>query len=239
MVKVRKATTMSSSHIRNQRKNQNARQAAIISGLNTIYRNQTTTHAIQTQQQTEPRIFLLDITLEDMNRMYNKIHGIIEKGRIRPKGTEIYFVSRKIEHLIWSDETIYELREPNRIIERIPIDGPVSTVEISRDDQCIPVVVDESYYRFTATTSVGAHISPNHITTRHMKIVVKLHPKSLNSFVFIMNETETQVLDFYITTENGIIEQRGGGGGGGEDEIITKQCKADIISFIDHFKLCS
>ena len=72
-----------------------------------------------------------------------------------------------------------------------------------------------------------------------MKIVVKLHPKSLNSFVFIMNETETQVLDFYITTENGIIEQRGGGGGGGEDEIITKQCKADIISFIDHFKLCS
>ena len=75
-----------------------------------------------------------------------------------------------------------------------------------------------------------------------MKITVKLHPKSLNSFVFIMNETETQVLDFYITTENGIIEQRGGGdggAGGGEDEIITKQCKADIISFIDHFKLCS
>ena len=241
MVKVRKATTMASSHIRNQRKNQNARQAAIISGLNTIYRNQTTTHAIQTQQQTEPRIFLLDITLEEMNRMYNKIHGIIEKGRIRSKGTELYFVTRKMEHLIWSDETIYELREPNRIIERIPIDGPVSTIEISRDDQCIPVVVDESYYR-TTTTSVGAHISPNHITTRHMKIVVKLHPKSLNSFVFIMNETETQVLDFYITTENGIIEQRGGGdggAGGGEDEIITKQCKADIISFIDHFKLCS
>jgi hypothetical protein len=236
-----KAATMASSHIRNQRKNQNARQAAIISGLSTIYRNQTTTHAIQTQQQTEPRIFLLDITLEEMNQMYNKIHGIIEKGRIRPKGTELYFVTRKMEHLIWSDETIYELREPNRIIERIPIDGPVSTVEISRDDQCIPVVVDESYYRFTATTmSVGAHISPNHITTRHMKIVVKLHPKSLNSFVFIMNETETQVLDFYITTENGIIEQRGGGGGGGgEYDIITKQCKADIISFIDHFKLCS
>ena len=235
-----KAATMASSHIRNQRKNQNARQAAIISGLSTIYRNQTTTHAIQTQQQTEPRIFLLDITLEEMNQMYNKIHGIIEKGRIRPKGTELYFVTRKMEHLIWSDETIYELREPNRIIERIPIDGPVSTVEISRDDQCIPVVVDESYYRFTATTmSVGAHISPNHITTRHMKIVVKLHPKSLNSFVFIMNETETQVLDFYITTENGIIEERRQRDGDGDDDIITKQCKADIISFIDHFKLCS
>lgn len=71
-----------------------------------------------------------------------------------------------------------------------------------------------------------------------MKIVVKLHPKSLNSFVFIMNETETQVLDFYITTENGIIEQRGGSDGGGDD-IITKECKTDIISFINHFKLCS
>lgn len=244
MVKVRKATTMASSHIRNQRKNQNARQAAIISGLNTIYRNQTTTHAIQTQQQTEPRIFLLDITLEDMNRMYHKIHGIIEKGRIRPKGTEIYFVSRRMENLIWSDETIYELREPNRIIERIPIDGPVSTIEISRDDMCIPVVVDESYYRFTTTTTtttgLGTHISPNHITTRHMKIVVKLHPKSLNSFVFIMNETETQVLDFYITTENGIIEKRGGSDSdGGDGDIITKECKTDIISFINHFKLCS
>ena len=74
-----------------------------------------------------------------------------------------------------------------------------------------------------------------------MKIVVKLHPKSLNSFVFIMNETETQVLDFYITTENGIIEQRGGsdGDGDGDGDIITKECKTDIISFINHFKLCS
>ena len=233
------------SHIRNQRKNQNARQAAIISGLSTIYRNQTTTHAIQTRQQTEPRIFLLDITLEDMNRMYDKIHGIIEKGRIRPKGTEVYFVTRKMEHLLWSDDSIYEIQD-NSLIERMPIDGPVSTVEISRDHQCsIPVVVDESYYRLNIpTTVVGRCISPNHITTRHMKITVKLHPKSLNSFVFIMNETETQVLDFYITTENGIIEERrqrdgGGGGGGGDDDIITKQCKADIISFIDHFKLCS
>lgn len=73
-----------------------------------------------------------------------------------------------------------------------------------------------------------------------MKIVVKLHPKSLNSFVFIMNETETQVLDFYITTENGIIEKRGGSDGDDRDgDIITKECKTDIISFINHFKLCS
>ena len=51
-----------------------------------------------------------------------------------------------------------------------------------------------------------------------------------------MNETETRVLDFYITTENGIIEARQQRGDG---DIITKQCKDDIISFIDHFKLCS
>lgn len=247
-------------HIRNQRKNQNARQAAMISGLSTIYRNQTTTHAIQTRQQTEPRIFLLDITLEDMNRMYSKIHGIIEKGRIRPKGMEVFFVTRKMEDLLWSDDAIYEIQQYNsannsttNVVERIPVDGPVSTVEISRECSndpslsmmCIPVVVDESYYRLnTQTTVVGRCISPNHIVTRHMKIVVKLHPKSLNSFVFIMNKTETQVLDFYVTTENGIIEdsqQRSGSGsgGGGSGDIITKQCKADIISFIDHFKLCS
>ena len=64
-----------------------------------------------------------------------------------------------------------------------------------------------------------------------MKIVVKLHPKSLNSFVFIMNDDETEVIDFYFTTENGIIEKN--------KDKITKTCKDDIISFIDHFKLCS
>jgi hypothetical protein len=245
---VKNWTPMAShSHIRNQRKNQNARQAAIISGLSTIYRNQSTTHAIQTHQQTEPRIFLLDITLEDMNRMYHKIHGIIEKGRIRPKGSEVYFVTRKMEHLIWSDDAVYEIQH-NSLIERIPIDGQVSTVEISREysnGSSIPLVVDESYYKFNSSLPfIGTHISPNHIITRHMKIVVKLHPKSLNSFVYIMNETETRVLDFYITTENGIIEARqqrgdGDGGGHGDGDIITKQCKDDIISFIDHFKLCS
>ena len=88
------------STFRSQRKNQNARQATMISGLSTIYRNQTITHSIQTHQQTEPRIFLLDTTLEEMNQMYSKIHNIIEKGRLRPKGTELFFVSKKYETLI-------------------------------------------------------------------------------------------------------------------------------------------
>ena len=77
-----------------------------------------------------------------------------------------------------------------------------------------------------------------------MKIVVKTHPKSMNAFVFIMNDTETEVLDFYMTTENGIIAtatatSASAIGGNGNADIITKTCKDDIISFLEHFKLCS
>lgn len=259
------ASNVGTNHVRNQRKNQNARQATMISGLSTIYRNQTTTHSIQMHQQTEPRIFLLDITLEDMNDMYSKIHGIIEKGRLRPKGTEVFFVTKKMEHFIISEDTVYEIRAGssgsgsstiNTLTERIPIDGPVTTVEMQvskmfDDDTTkqttfiVPLLVDESYYQLSnvrtpsstnvnAISFVGSHISPNHIIEKYMKIVIKLHPKSMNSFVFIMNEDETQVLDFYITTENGIIENRQQ-----SKDIITKTCKDDIISFIEHFKICS
>ena len=247
--------TTPTNHVRNQRRNQNARQAMMISGLSTIYRNQTTTHAIQTHQQTEPRIFLLDITLEDMNdRMYSKIHAIIEKGRIRGRnGTETFFVYKKKEHVIMSEDNIYEIREPAHIktrdripllIERIPVDGAVTPVEIgisvtsasaSFDTTAfvVPLLVDESYYKLitSSTEFNGSHISPNHIVDRYTKIIVKLHPKSMNSFVFIMNENETEVLDFYFTTENGIIKN--------SKDKITTTCKEDIISFIDHFKLCS
>jgi|LauGreDrversion4_2_1035121.scaffolds.fasta_scaffold00041_31 hypothetical protein len=248
------------STFRSQRKNQNARQATMISGLSTIYRNQTITHSIQTHQQTEPRIFLLDTTLEEMNQMYSKIHNIIEKGRLRPKGTELFFVSKKYETLIISEDAIYEIvyapRPRNNdimnrevvnpcLLERIPVDGEVTTIVISNDESgkqdksfVVPLLVDESYYKLTnrnvepdTTTISGSYISPNHTLIQHTKIVVKLHPKSLNSFVFIMNETETEVLDFYFITENGII--------GKSKEKITKTCKDDIISFIDRFKLCS
>ena len=244
--------TTPANHVRNQRRNQNARQAMMISGLSTIYRNQTTTHAIQTHQQTEPRIFLLDITLEDMNeRMYSKIRAIIEKGSIRTQGregTETFFVYKKKEHVIMSEDNIYEIRESQHIktpllVERIPVDGAVTLVEIFTsvpspshpysDSVVIPLLVDESHYKLitTSTQFRGTHISPTHIVDQYTKIIVKLHPKSTNSFVFIMNENETEVLDFYFTTENGIIEN--------SKDKITTTCKEDIISFIDHFKLCS
>jgi len=223
------------STVRHQRKNQNARQATMISGLSTIYRNQSMTHSIQTHQQSEPRIFMLDITLEEMNKMYAKIHAIIEKGRLRPKGTEVFFVYKKREHLIFSDDAIYEIKRgsgpasasaPPVLSERIPVDGDVTTVELSVMSESesasasdeptivensIPLLVDESYYKFmnqNTATATSWYISPNHIVNQYTKIVVKLHPKAMTSFVFMMNEHETEVLDFYFITENGITSKQ-------------------------------
>jgi hypothetical protein len=267
--------SVGTNHVRNQRKKQNARQATVISGLSTIYRNQSTTHLIQTHQQTEPRIFLLDITLDEMNKMYPKIHGIIEKGRLRPKGTEVFFVYKKLEHYLISEDIVYEIHSGHgghigdvvTLNERIPVDGAVTTVDMTitresdkadDDEITISLLVDESYYKLSSrgggeggvgdtnphNTFPGAHISPKHIIERHMKIVVKTHPKSMNAFVFIMNDAETEVLDFYMTTENGIIAATASAtataiGRNGNADIITKTCKDDIISFVDHFKLCS
>ena len=238
-------------NFRSQRKGQNARQAMIISELSTIYRKNTNTHGIQSHQRSEPRIYLLDITIKDMNaHYYPKIHQIIERGRLRPKGTETFFVTRTMEHLILSDEAIYEIRanqhgtastSTQTIRKRIPVDGPITTVEIANNNNTIPVLVDESYYEFAGagagagTASSERHIiPPNHIVTRHVKKVIKMHEKSMNAFVFILNETESEVVDFYITTENGIddvvdAKQR---------DPLTRTCKDDIISFIHQFKLC-
>lgn len=240
------STPSANTNFRSQRKGQNARQAMIISELSTIYRKNTNTHFIQSQQRSEPRIYFLDITIKDMNTLYPKIHQIIERGRLRPKGTEIFFVTTKMEHLILSDEVIYEICTNEHgacqsIHERNPVDGPISTVEIVNNNTTIPVLVDESYYELVATTSTAAlpsiqrHIiSPNHIIVRHVKKVVKMHPKSMNAFVFILNETESEIMDFYVTTENGIddvvdVKQR---------DPLTQTCKDDIISFIHQFKLC-
>ncbi len=88
-----------SSQIRTQKKNQNARQAMVISGLNTIYRNTTTSHAIKTQKQTEPRIYFLNISLDDINKIYPKISQIIENTR--------YVVKTKTEHLLVTETDIY------------------------------------------------------------------------------------------------------------------------------------
>ena len=235
-----------STNVRSQRKGQNARQAMIISELSTIYRKNTNTHGIQSHQRSEPRIYLLDITIKDMNALYYpKIHQIIERGRLRPKGTETFFVTKTMEHLILSDEAIYEIRASHQhgasssqsIHKRIPVDGPITTVEIeNNNNNTIPVLVDESYYEFAGSGAANERhiIPPNHIVTRHVKKVIKMHEKSMNAFVFILNETESEVVDFYITTENGIddvvdVKQR---------DPLTRTCKDDIISFIQQFKLC-
>lgn len=225
-------------NFRAQKKGQNARQAMMISGLSTIYRNNTSTHFIQTKQQTEPRIYLLDITLEEMCARYSKIHQIIERGRLRPKGTELFFVDKKMEDIIVTQDAIYEIRandatRQQNLHERIPVDGMVRTMEIARAVPVpVPVLVDESYYELTPVASDTRHtISTNHTVVRHIKKVVKTHQKSMNAFVFILNDTETDVLDFYITTENGVIPHH--------SDILTRTCIDDIISFLDHFKLCS
>ena len=225
-------------NFRAQKRGQNARQAMMISGLSTIYRNNTSTHFIQTKQQTEPRIYILDITLEEMCAQYSKIHQIIERGRLRPKGTELFFVDKKMEHLLLTQDAIYEIRandatRQQNLHERIPVDGQVRMMEITRATT-VPVLVDESYYELTPVASdsdTRHNIPPNHTVVRHIKKVVKTHPKSMSAFVFILNETETDVLDFYITTENGVIPNH--------SDILTRTCIDDIISFLDHFKLCS
>ena len=237
-------------NFRAQKKGQNARQAMMISGLSTIYRNNTSTHFIQTRQHTEPRVYFLDITLEEMCAQYPKIHQIIERGRLRPKGTELFFVYKKMEHFILSQNAIYEIRANDRqqnIHERIPVDGPVRIMELSdtANNVNIPVLVDESYYELapasnnnnnnntagvasTTTTTTTTCISTHNVIVRQMTKVVKMHPKSMNAFVFILNDTETEVRDFYITTENGVIRQ---------SDILTQTCKDDIISFVEQFKL--
>jgi hypothetical protein len=242
-------TTSHRGNFRAQKKGQNARQAMMISGLSTIYRNNTSTHFIQTRQHTEPRVYFLDITLEEMGARYAKIHQIIEKGRLRPKGTELFFVYKKMEHFILSQDAIYEIRvndatRQQTIHERIPVDGPVRTIEITNtnSENNVNILVDESYYELTPTparnnnntldtpTATPTCISTNHIVIRQMKKVVKTHPKSMNAFVFILNETETEVIDFYMTTENGVI---------GQSDVLTRTCKDDIISFLEQFKLYS
>lgn len=227
-----------SNNFRAQKKGQNARQAMMISGLSTIYRNNTSTHFIQTKQQTEPRIYVLDITLEEMCERYSKIHQIIERGRLRPKGTELFFVDKKMEHLIITQDTIYEIRandatRQQNLHERIPVDGQVRMMEIANAETSgIAVLVDESYYELNPIPDSTRHnISTNHTVVRYIKKVVKTHPKSMSAFVFILNDTETDVLDFYITTENGVIPHH--------SDILTRTCIDDIISFLDHFKLCS
>lgn len=254
---------MDTNHVRAQRHGQTARQAMIISGLNTIYRNTSSTYHIQSKQRTEPRIYLLDFTLDDMNTQYSTIRQIIERGRLRSKGNETFFVTKHMEHFILCDNAIYEIRSSRSdnirtdanisntntavLYEYIPIDGRNTIIEINGQNT---VLLDESYYIIDSSASSSKHddtylrtiLSSHHVVVRRVKKIVKTHPKSMNAFVFILNEDETSVIDFYITTENGVSTHtphtpiR-------EDTCVndrlTRTCKEDIISFIEHFKLCS
>ena len=142
------------SQIRAQKKNQNARQAMVISGLSTIYRNTSASHAIKTHKQTEPRIYFLNISLDDINKSYAKIRQIIEKGSaINGTGTgnARYTVKTKTEYLLLTETDIYEIgvskpaagkgrdRDRDRDRDRnggrelhlrVPVDGNVTIKEI-------------------------------------------------------------------------------------------------------------
>lgn len=255
---------METNHVRAQRRGQTARQAMMISGLNTIYRNSSNTYHIQAKQRTEPRIYFLDITLDEMNTQYPNIRQIIERGRLRSKGNETFFVTTHMEHFILCDNAMFEIRSRRSdagvadanmasavLYEYIPVDGRTTTIEIN-GPITIPVLLDESYYIIESSASSNhddtrfrAILSSHHIVIRRVKKIIKTHPKSMNAFVFILNEDETSVIDFYITTENGVSTHAHSNAhthahtDAYVNDRITRTCKEDIISFIEQFKLCS
>lgn len=187
------------SQIRAQKKNQNARQAMVISGLSTIYRNTSASHAIKSHKQTEPRIYFLNISLDDINKTYAKIRQIIEKGTAvtgTGTGTARYTVKTKTEHLLLTETDIYEIgvskpaagngrdRDRNGCRElqlRVPVDGNVTIKEIrlkvsggddnhASRDYNIPVLIDESYYELNHTRDAAA-TAAIHIPPNHKYII--------------------------------------------------------------------
>jgi G3E family GTPase len=185
------------SHIRAQKKNQNARQAMVISGLSTIYRNTSASHAIKSHQQTAPRIYFLNISLDDINKAYPKIRQIIEKGTAR------YTVKTQTEHLLLTETDIYEIRlskpaagnsrdRDHDLHLRVPVDGNVTIKEIhlkvsggdghghgsddgkhASRDYNIPVLIDESYYELNHTRDAAAPTAAigRHIPPNHKHVV--------------------------------------------------------------------
>jgi len=259
-------------NVRRQKKNQTARQAMMISGLQTIYRNNADSDAIKKNIQSETRIFFLDISLSDINENYTKIHQIIENGRLRPKGTELFFVKKQMEHLLLTDKCVYEIKTQkikpkvnslhkqtiqhdnrsninNEYIQflqpKILVDGDTTTIDVkacilresSRKDYTIPVLIDESYFKSPDTFNTDQqetihthHIPSENIYIKRMKKIVRFHTNSPNAFVFIFDEDEKTITDFYMTTENGILQT---------GDKLNNSFKDDLISFLSHFKLCS
>ncbi len=247
--------------VRHQKKNQTARQAMMISGLQTIYRNNATSNAIKRNIQSEARIYFLDITLDEINNKYAKIHQIVENGRLRPKGTETFFVKIYREHLLITERGVYEIKVETSakdrssaqttqyLQQRFITDGETTTKEIHAriieesnvQDICIPVLIDESYFATPASgpTSAPAPAHPQHYTphipTDHALVIrvkktIRFHNNAPNAFVFIFDETEKNIVDFYMTTDNGILPNA---------DKLNNSFKDDLISFLSQFKLCS
>ena len=255
--------------VRHQKKNQTARQAMMISGLQTIYRNNATSNAIKRNIQSEARIYFLDITLDEINNKYAKIHQLVENGRLRPKGTETFFVKIYREHLLITERGVYEIKVETSTKDRSVVaaaqylqqrfitDGETTTKEIHAriieesnvQDICIPVLIDESYFSSSASASASAsassapapapaahlrHYTP-HIPTEHTLVIrvkktIRFHNNAPNAFVFIFDETEKTIVDFYMTTDNGILPNA---------DKLNNSFKDDLISFLSQFKLCS
>ena len=253
--------------VRHQKKNQTARQAMMISGLQTIYRNNATSNAIKRNIQSEARIYFLDITLDEINNKYAKINQLVENGRLRPKGTETFFVKIYREHLLITERGVYEIKVETSakdrssapsaaaqyLQQRFITDGETTTKEIHAriieesnvQDICIPVLIDESYFSTSPSTPASAsasasapahlqHYTP-HIPTEHTLVIrvkktIRFHNNAPNAFVFIFDETEKNIVDFYMTTDNGILPNA---------EKLNNSFKDDLISFLSQFKLCS
>ena len=257
------AIATASSHIRHQKKNQTARQAMMISGLQTIYRNNSATNAIQKNIRSETKIYLLDITISDINEKYSKIHQIIETGRLKPKGTEQYFVKKQREHLLVTENGIYEIKSntnhnnsggynknnnkrngngasventTSHLEKKSIVDGMTNTTEVKASivsenkantkQLVIPVLIDESYYQQSESSIHIHHIPIEHSYIIQVKKTVRFHNNAPNAFVFVFDENEKQILDFYMTTDNGIVHDK-----------LNTSFKDDMISFLLQFKL--
>ena len=235
----------------------------MISGLQTIYRNNATSNAIKRNVQSEARIYFLDITLDEINNKYAKIHQIVENGRLRPKGTETFFVKIYREHLLITERGVYEIKVETSakdrsgsstaqyLQQRFITDGETTTKEIRAriieetnvQDICIPVLIDESYFSTPAPAPAAAsasapahlrHYTP-HIPTEHTLVIrvkktIRFHNNAPNAFVFIFDENEKNIVDFYMTTDNGILPNA---------DKLNNSFKDDLISFLSQFKLCS
>ena len=254
------------SQIRAQKKNQNARQAMVISGLSTIYRNTSVSHAIKSHKQTEPRIYFLNISLDDINKTYAKIRQIIEKGTA-VTGTARYTVKTKTEHLLLTETDIYEIgvstpaagnsRDRNGCRElqlRVPVDGNVTIKEIhlkvsggdgnhASRNYNIPVLIDESYYelnhtRDDAAATAAIHIPPNHKYIIRVKKTVKFHATSPNAFVFVFDALGTDTDTDTDTADVTDFYMTTEDGIIPQSDKLNNTFREDMISFLLQFKLC-